>query len=225
MENKNIENYFKLKEIFENYKNEKERIYMEKYMKNMFTFYGIPSPIRKKVLNDILKEEKKKKMINCDLLDMCYLDIHREFHYFVCEYLLGMNKYLNYDDVDTIKKYVTAYSWWDSIDILCKVIGGIASRDSRVNDLMIEWSKETNIWVKRTSIEFQLGLKEKTDQNVLKTIIENNFNSKEFFINKAIGWALREYSKTNPKWVKDFLKDNGDKMASLSLREASKYLD
>ena len=96
--------------------------------------------------------------------------------------------------------------------------------DTRVKDLMIDWSKDENIWLKRTAIEHQLGLKDKTDTKLLEQIIINSFGNNEFFVNKAIGWALRDYSKTNSKYVKDFINKYKDKMNSLSIKEASKYI-
>ena len=104
------------------------------------------------------------------------------------------------------------------------MIGDVGTRDPRVRDLMIEWSKNENIWLKRTAIEHQLGLKDKTDAKLLEMIIVNNLGSSEFFVNKAIGWALRDYAKTDPGTVKSFIDRHGDEMDSLSIKEASKYL-
>ena len=136
-----------------------------------------------------------------------------------------MKKYVTYEDIPKIKKYIITKSWWDTIDFLCKVIGNIGLRDSRIKDLMIEWSKDENIWIKRTAIEHQLQLKDKTDFVLLEKIIVNCFNTDEFFINKAIGWALRDYSKTNPEQVKQFINKYKDKMNELSIKEASKYIN
>ena len=72
--------------------------------------------------------------------------------------------------------------------------------------------------------DHQLSRKEKTNEDLLATIIKNNLGQSEFFINKAIGWSLRAHSKINPQWVKDFIENNKEQMASLSIREASKYL-
>lgn len=89
---------------------------------------------------------------------------------------------------------------------------------------MIEWSKDDNIWIKRSAIEHQLNFKEKTDPELLEKIIVNCFDSNEFFINKAIGWALRQYSKIDPNWVKKFIQEYGNRMDDLSIKEASKYI-
>lgn len=89
---------------------------------------------------------------------------------------------------------------------------------------MLAWSREENIWVQRIAILYQLRFKEKTNTSQLEQILLNCLGTNEFFINKAIGWSLREYSKTNPDWVRDFLEKYQEQMANLSIREASKYL-
>lgn len=197
---------------------------MSKYMRNMFDFYGLPTPKRKEVYNNFIKNEKKLKIIDWNFLDKCYEDNHREFQYLVYDYLLSMKQYVSYEDIPKIKKYIINKSWWDTIDFLCKVIGDVELRDLRVKDLMLEWSNDDNIWIKRTAIEHQLNLKNKTDSELLEKIIINCFGTDEFFINKAIGWALREYSKTDPNWVKNFIDKYKNQMNDLSIKEASKYI-
>lgn len=90
--------------------------------------------------------------------------------------------------------------------------------------LLNEWAVDSNFWIRRIAIDHQLTRKEKTNPDLLEAIIVKNFGSSEFFINKAIGWSLRDYSKVNPQWVRDFLARYGEKMAPLSIREASKYI-
>jgi 3-methyladenine DNA glycosylase AlkD len=89
---------------------------------------------------------------------------------------------------------------------------------------MLVWSMSDNLWLRRVAINYQRKLKEKTNTELLEKIICNNLGTKEFFINKAIGWSLREYSKVNPDWVREFLRKYESKLAKLSIREASKYL-
>ena len=89
---------------------------------------------------------------------------------------------------------------------------------------MLAWSQDDDFWIRRVAIEHQLLRKDKMNIELLNTILENNLDSSEFFINKAIGWALRDYSKTNPDWVKDFISKHHAEMASLSIKEGSKYL-
>lgn len=219
-----MDKYLEIKKIFESREDKENAIAMSKYMRNLFDFYGLPTPKRKDVYNNFIKSEKKLKKIDWEFLDKCYEDNHREFQYLVYDYLSAMNKYLIYDDIPKIKKYIKTKQWWDTIDFLDKVIGDIGLRDNRVDDLMIEWSNDEDFWVRRIAIDHQLCRKEKANTELLEKIIVNNFGSDEFFINKAIGWALRDYSKTNPKWVKDFVEKYEDKMDKLSIKEASKYI-
>ncbi len=89
---------------------------------------------------------------------------------------------------------------------------------------MRQWSTSENIWLRRASIDFQQKYKEKTDTALLEEIICNNFGTNEFWINKAIGWSLRDYSKVNPEWVRNFLERHQDSLSALSIKEAGKYL-
>ncbi len=219
-----MEKYEQIKKLFEENKNDEQAEQMSKYMRNQFLFYGLKTPLRRSVYKEVLKSEKQRAEIDWDFLDLCYEDEHREFQYLVYDYLLALSKYISYDDIPKIKNYIINKSWWDTVDILDKVIGKLSSRDDRVNVLMKEWSTNDNIWIRRTAILHQLSHKDKTDTELLEIIIVNCFGSDEFFINKAIGWALREYSKTNPDWVKGFIEKHKDKMSKLSIREGSKYI-
>lgn len=213
-----------IKETFENARNGEKAAEMAAYMKNKFEFYGIASPERKALYKDFLMSERSQKIIDWEFLDKCYEDKHREFQYLVNDYLIKMKKIVIFEDIDRIKRYIMTRSWWDTTDFLCKIIGEVGLKDERVHDLMIEWSKAENIWLRRTAILHQLAYKDKTDTELLKTIICNNLGSEEFFINKAVGWALREYSKTSPQWVGEFIAAFKDIMHKLSISEASKYL-
>ncbi|ANN63778.1 DNA alkylation repair protein [Brachyspira hyodysenteriae] len=218
--------YTTLSEEFEKLKDEKEAILMAKYMKNNFEFLGIHSKERKeaekKVFKNIPKEEKE--FIDFNFTDKCYDNKYREFQYASLDYLRLKKKYLNKTHIEKLKVYALTKSWWDSIDCLDRIIGDIALRDEAVNNILLEWSLSDNIWLRRIAIDHQLLRKDKTNTELLEKIIINNFNNKEFFINKAIGWSLRDYSKTNPDWVRDFLNRHKENMANLSIKEASKYI-
>ena len=219
-----MDKYLEIKKLFEQNEDKENAIAMAKYMRNLFEFYGISTPKRKKIYKNFVKDEKKGKKVDWDFLDKCYEDSHREFQYLVSDYLIAMNNFLTYDDIPKIEKYIKTKQWWDTIDFLDRVIGEIGLRDSRVDDLMLEWSCDNDFWVRRIAIDYQLCRKDKTNTILLEKILVNNFGSDEFFINKAIGWALRDYSKTNPEWVREFINKYKDKMSSLSVREASKYI-
>lgn len=213
-----------IKEQFEKLADENQAKQLEKYMRNQFKFYGLHTPDRRSCYKDLLKEEKSQKVIDWQLLNEAWQEDEREFQYFVCDYLISMQKFLTYDDIFYIEKFARSKQWWDTIDSLIKPIGYLGLRDSRVDDLMRKWSIDPDFWIRRVAIEHQLLRKDKMKTDLLNEILVNNLNSDEFFINKAIGWALRDYSKTDPVWVKNFIHKNSSRMAKLSVKEGSKYL-
>lgn len=216
--------YQKVKEAFEFLRDEENARHMEAYMRDRFKFYGLHTPERRAVYKDVIARDKNGGAIDREFLEQCWADEHREFQYLVTDYLRAMQKFLTYEDVPFVEKFIRSKQWWDTIDGLDRTVGGIAFRDSRINDLMLRWSTDEDFWVRRLAIDHQLLRKHAADTELLEKIIVNNFGSDEFFINKAIGWSLRDYSKTNPAWVRDFIDKYRDRMAPLSLREASKYL-
>ena len=135
-----------------------------------------------------------------------------------------MQQHLTPQDIPRLQTLITEKSWWDSSDVLDRIVGDIALRHPEVNTVLLAWSTDDNIWLRRVAIDHQLLRKQHTDTALLEKIICNNLGQKEFFINKAIGWALRDYSKTNPEWVQGFIDHHRHEMAKLSLREAGKYL-
>lgn len=157
-------------------------------------------------------------------LDQCYEDDHREFQYVTLDYLTAMQRFLTYDDIPRIWKYIKEKQWWDTIDFFDRIIGEIGLGDSRVDALMLAWSVDEDFWVRRIAIDHQLLRKERTNTELLEQILVNNLGSDEFFINKAIGWSLRDYSKTDPEWVRTFISKYRDRMDKLSIREGSKYI-
>ncbi len=219
-----MEKYIEIKERFEAHQDPENAVKMAKYMKNLFLFYGIAAPERKKLYKDILKEEKKNKTVDWKFLDQCYEDDHREFQYVTLDYLTAMQKFLTYDDIPKIWKYIKEKQWWDTIDFFDRIIGEIGLGDSRVDALMLAWSVDEDFWVRRIAIDHQLLRKERTNTELLEQILVNNLGSDEFFINKAIGWSLRDYSKTDPEWVRTFISKYRDRMDKLSIREGSKYI-
>lgn len=219
-----MDKFKELKRIFEENANAKKAEPMAKYMRNQFAFYGIGATKRKELTKEFIKQAKTLKTIDWDFLDKCYKDNHREFQYFANDYLLAMQKYLSYDNISHLLKYAKIKPWWDTIDFLDKIIGNIGLKDKRVNSLMLKLSKDKDFWLCRIAIDHQNTRKEKTDKELLEKIVVNNFGSDEFFINKAIGWSLREYSKINPKWVKSFIKKYANQMSNLSIKQAQRYM-
>ena len=214
----------KLYEEMIQHKNEEQAQKMSKYMLNKFEYIGIKTPERRKIFKNFFNEYKNEEKIDWEFVNKCWENKYREFQYVAADYLKNMKDKLTIDDIPKFKQLILKKSWWDTIDNLDMTIGALALKDSNVNKILLEWSLDENIWLRRIAIDHQLLRKEKTNTELLEKILKNNLGQTEFFINKAIGWALRDYSKTNPKWVKNFIQKNKEKMAKLSIKEASKYL-
>jgi 3-methyladenine DNA glycosylase AlkD len=196
---------------------------MKAYMRSQFAFLGLTTPERRKLSRTFLKE-KSESDPDWGFVFKCWDQPEREFQYLAVDYLSKIAPHLTADDVPKLGQLAVAKTWWDTIDGLDVIIGDIALRFPQVNDTLVAWSVDDNFWLRRIAIDHQLRRKGKTDTNLLEQIIVNNLGQTEFFINKAIGWSLREYSKTNPGWVRRFIKRHRGKMSNLSLNEASKYI-
>ena len=197
---------------------------MSKYMQDKFRFLGVRGATRTEIYKKYFPDARKTKTIDWDFVENCWNKEEREFQYVVVYYLKAMQKFLKREDISRLKYLIVTKSWWDTVDLLAKVIGSLIIRIKGYDQIMLEWSKDSNIWLRRVAILYQLSLKDKVDEIILDKILVNNLGDNEFFINKAVGWALRDYSKYNPEWAREFIKKNKDNMANLSIREASKYI-
>ena len=197
---------------------------MSKYMQDKFRFLGVRGATRTEIYKKYFPDARKTKIIDWDFVESCWNKEEREFQYVVVYYLKAMQKFLKREDISRLKYLIVTKSWWDTVDLLAKVVGSLIIRIEGYDQIMLEWSKDSNIWLRRVAILYQLSLKDKVDEIILDKILVNNLGDNEFFINKAVGWALRDYSKYNPEWVREFIKKNKDNMANLSIREASKYI-
>ena len=197
---------------------------MSAYMRDQFPYLGIPTPKRREISKGFLQAAKKGNGVDWVFVRECWDKAEREFQYLAVDYLDTVKDRLTPADIEPIREIAIKKPWWDTIDGLDVIVGHIALRFHEVSEVLLVWSLDDNIWLRRIAIDHQLLRKEKTDTVLLEAIIKNNFGQSEFFINKAIGWILRDYSKTNPEWVKVFIKRYRDKLAPLSVREASKYI-
>ncbi|MCL2625478.1 MAG: DNA alkylation repair protein [Cystobacterineae bacterium] len=215
--------YDKIFAELEKHKDDKQAEKMSAYMRNIFPFLGIPKP-KLKELEKLFFKEFKKADLDWDFVNACWEKDYREAQYVALDYLRTKIKKLTKDDLPKLQKLIVRKSWWETIDTLDAFVGSIVLKHPELEKEMLVWSQSENIWLRRTAIDFQQGYKDKTRVELLEKIIVNNLGSKEFFINKAIGWSLREYSKTNPSWVRSFLKKHGNELNKLSVKEAGKYL-
>ena len=199
---------------------------MQAYMKDLFPFLGIKAPLRKTQLKLVVTTHIEELKTNCRSIanELFELDA-REFHYCAIELV---SKFLNKDyipsDFGYISSLITNKPHWDTVDFIAKHIMGnyiLQFWDDR-HDYIEHLSDADHMWLNRSAILFQLGYKTKTDTDILFRICEKHSDSKAFFIQKAIGWALREYAKVNAKAVIDFTSQV--QLKPLSEREALKRL-
>ncbi|EGD31689.1 DNA alkylation repair protein [Streptococcus sanguinis] len=196
---------------------------MKAYMKNKFEFLGVKTPARRKLTKAFFKQHTDS-VIDWNFINEAWKNPYRELQYTALDYLEIRKKLLTPSDLPRLKKLAQTKSWWDTIDFLDRLVGSIIARFPETKEIIVAWSCDEDIWLRRLAIDYQLLRKEKTDTELLEKILVNNLGRTEFFINKAIGWALRDYSKTNPDWVRDSIERHQTEMAALSIREGSKYL-
>ena len=196
---------------------------MKAYMKNKFEFLGVKTPARRKLAKVFFKQHTDS-VIDWNFINEAWNNPYRELQYVALDYLEIRKKLLAPSDLPRLKKLAQTKSWWDTVDFLDRLVGSIIARFPETKATILSWSCDEDIWLRRLAIDHQLLKKEETDTELLEKILVNNLGQTEFFINKAIGWALRDYSKTNPDWVRDFIEWNRAAMAALSIREGSKYL-
>ena len=204
-------------------KNPKKAGPMEAYMRQQFSFLDIAVSERNALYRKYFPSEKKTKIIDWDFVDTCWEKEPREYQYMGANYLKAMQSYLTESDLPKLERLVVTKSWWDTIDILDRVVGSLVYDNPELGEIILQWSLSDNIWLRRVAIDHQLLRKEKTNVRLMEKILLNNLDQTEFFINKAIGWTLRDYSKTNPEWVATFIEKNKERMAELSIKEANKY--
>ena len=215
-----------LEKAFQKNSNAENAVAMSKYMKNNFDFFGIKTEKRRQIFKAIWSENQNEVSDNTrEIALSLYSKKERELHYCALEILIKKlkNNYIN-EDILLVEKLIIVNSWWDSVDVIAKFILGdyLLQFPSETNTVISRFSNSENMWLNRSAILFQLGYKEKTNFDLLKSICEKHKTSSEFFIQKAIGWALREYGKTNPEAVRDFVSISN--LKKLSVKEALKNI-
>lgn len=214
-----------LETAFKAHANPVSAIQMQKYMKDKFAFYGINSPLRK----EIYKAHKNQYGLlpeaqTTDIVRWCWEAPEREYQYFAMEFL-GKKQETVYQKMIALYEYmITCKSWWDTVDyIAANLVGSYFKQyPESIESLTERWLNSGNIWLQRTCLLFQLKYKSETNTKLLESCINKLLHANEFFIRKAIGWALREYSKTDAEYVVRFVKTHV--LSGLSEKEALKWL-
>lgn len=205
--------------------NPQEAKKMKKYMKGLFDYYGIKSPKRKE-LSKIQKQQFGLIPANQteEVVKWCWEAPQREWQYFAMDFLGREAKKANVEQIELYEFLILNKSWWDTVDYIASNLLGVYFRKypQQIPATTKKWMDSENMWLQRSCILFQLKYRKDTDTDLLESFIMPLKESKEFFIRKAIGWSLREYSKTNPEYVKQFVKNN--QLSGLSQREALKWM-
>jgi 3-methyladenine DNA glycosylase AlkD len=195
------------------------------YLLNQFEFYGIKTPLRRQLCKAFYKTHPIKDHTELSkLIKECFNEPQRELHYFAIELLGHHKKIWSIKTIPLIEWMITHQSWWDSVDstnthVISKFF---LLHPEYIKAYTSKWNQSSNKWLIRMSILFQLTYKTKTDTNLLSRYIENSQLHEDFFVRKAIGWALRAYAYTNKKWVIQFVKAH-PLLNNLSKKEALKH--
>jgi len=194
---------------------------MAAYMKGKFTFLGIQTPLRREASLPLIRAFAGNPIEAAEAL---WGLPEREYQYVAIDLLRRHSKRLNSEHLPALEALVQHKSWWDSVDGLAVTIGGIVLRQPELADRMDRLIASPNLWLRRVALLHQLEWKERTDEARLFDYCRQCAGEKEFFIRKAIGWALRQYARTHPAAVRNFLARHREELSGLSLREASKHL-
>jgi 3-methyladenine DNA glycosylase AlkD len=195
------------------------------YMRHQFEFYGIKAAKRREIQKPFLtKGNLPEKTEIRHLVKALWTKPQRDFQYVGQELVFKYIKQFEKKDIELLAYMVTHKSWWDTVDYIAANLVGAYFKiyPKEIKNTISKWLASNNIWLQRSALLFQIKYKEELDTVLLSNIITHLLGSKEFFINKAIGWILREYSKTNPKWVLEFTKRTN--LDELSRREGLRLI-
>lgn len=198
---------------------------MKSYMRGQFEFLGIKTPERSALLKAFYAAYGPPPLDELeDLVRRLWALPYREYQYTALGFLSKRQRHLTPANLPLLEELITTKSWWDTVDGLAgNQVGDLLARFPESRDEVIgRWRREEDFWLRRTTLLFQLGYKSKTDADLLFALIRENINDKEFFIQKAIGWSLREYSKTDPEAVQQFVANT--ELSGLAQREALKWM-
>jgi 3-methyladenine DNA glycosylase AlkD len=211
--------------LFEKHANRKQAVAMKRYMRDQFEYLGIKGPQMGELLKGYYSEHGLPDISDLDSIvrDLWTLP-QREFQYVATGLIGRLENSLPEEFIRTLEYLLVTKSWWDTVDSLSAgAIGVHFMRYPKTKKkYLTKWRKSDNFWLRRAAVLFQLGYKQETDFDLLCEIIRENLGSKEFFINKAIGWALRQYTRVDPQAVRKFVKETP--LHPLSAREALKWL-
>ncbi len=202
-------------------------VQMRAYAKSDVPFYGIDAPTRRTLLKPHLKTWRAHNPETyVERVLELWSGTHREEHYAAIDYARAHKTLITLAQIDLYEQLVREGAWWDHVDVIANHLVGAAVRKQPEEGfaLMDEWIEDADFWIRRTAILCQLAFKQNTDEERLFEYCRMCMHEKEFFIRKAIGWALRQYSYIEPEAVRTFVSTHHDELSGLSRREALKRL-
>lgn len=214
-----------IRAAFESVANPANAVPMAAYIKNVAPFFGIKSPERKVMQRSIFEAGKELPFEDFTvLLRALFHEPERELHYCAMDWLYHRRKHWTADTLHIIGELIATKPWWDTVDFLAAhCLGEWVQRYPDVGrKVVLQYARSGKLWLERSAILHQLSYKTKTDSQLLEETILPHLASKEFFHQKAIGWALRQYARCNAEWVQRFVESHS--LAALSRREAMKHL-
>ena len=200
---------------------------MKAYMKGKFEYIGLSAGDRRAMTKAIVKRSRNLSVDHrVELAEKLWQEDYREYHYTAMDILSTVESKIDQSYLSRLEGLITTNSWWDTVDWLASHLVGSMCRQSSVKSeaYLVKWLDDDNIWLNRTCLIYQLFYRDDTDFEKLKDYIYALEHKKEFFIQKAIGWALRQYSKSNPYEVEEFVEDH-PVMSNLARREAMKHIN
>lgn len=200
---------------------------MAAYMKTEMPFYGVQKSGRVPIARQLVRRFPAGDRAEYEAVvrGLWGLD-HREEKYLALAYARGFPSFVDAESMELYRDLIVEGAWWDLVDEAATKLVGAALADDRprATPIVRSWISSDDVWLRRTSIIAQLGHKDRTDLDLLAAACIENRSDPEFFIRKAIGWALRQHARTDPDWVRAFLGQWGDELSPLSVREATKHL-
>jgi 3-methyladenine DNA glycosylase AlkD len=202
---------------------------MQAYMKSKMPYYGLTSPQVDAVCKKVFAENP---FASCDEWQAAVLKLWRGARFreerYVAIRLVSLKRHRTCwspELMPMLEEMIVSGAWWDYVDALAQVVGELLrSHPKKIRPVMRAWSTDANLWKRRVSIICQLSFKRDTDLELLYANIEPNLSDRDFFIRKAIGWALRQYAWTNPLEVTRYVRDHEAQLSGLSRREALKNI-
>lgn len=198
---------------------------MENYMKNRYPFVGVKSPDRKKQSKELITESKLYSLDQLfQTINYLYQKEEREYQNVAIDMCEANVNRLSFEELQNYSQFIQLKSWWDTVDAWRKIYGLHIKRVPEEKEKMFYYFyQHENMWMRRVSITLQLMEKEKTNVELLEKAIMYDRYTDEFFIQKAIGWSLRQYSKVNPNWVVAFTSEKD--LLPFAKKEALKQIN